>query len=140
MNSQELAYRLSRIAMDSSSGCAHPPPPESLPSSSPYELDCSRFDSMSSTASLSYSSFSTSSYSSSSSSRQEQPQGHQLIPSSPSPRGMIKGWGSAMSRTRCMNSLSSLASTSSFGSGFCSESSQPTPNEGWGYFADTPSK
>mmetsp|Transcript_12032 Transcript_12032/g.21413 ORF Transcript_12032/g.21413 Transcript_12032/m.21413 type:complete len:139 (-) Transcript_12032:260-676(-) len=138
MNSIELAYKLGRISMDSSSSSV-PPPPASLSSSSsmssslPYELDCTGFEGMSpspSSASSSYGSLSS----------QEEPQGYES--QSSLSRGMSKGWGSTLSRSRCVHNLASLGST-------CSESSTSTRqvppygtglNEGWGHFVDSRSR
>ena len=139
MNPIEFAYQFGGMSVDSSSSSV-PPPPASLSSSSsassslPYELDCTGFDGMSSSPSLA----SLSSYGSLSS--QDEPQGHES--QSSSPRGMTKGWGSTMSRSRCVHNLSTLGSAcsessisprqiSSFGTG---------PNEGWGYYVDTRSR
>lgn len=87
-----------------------------------FELDCSRFDCIAPSPS-----FASSSRCNLSSSQA----------GSHSKRDMIKGWGSNLSRSRCIRNLSSLGSRSS------SESipiSPPLagPNEGWGYYVDTP--
>ena len=138
MNSIELAYKLGRISMDSSSGSV-PPPPASLSSSSsmssslPYELDCTGFEDMSPSPSSALSSYG-------SLSSQEEPQGYES--QSSLSRGMSKGWGSTLSRSRCVHNLASLGSA-------CSESSTSTrqippygtgTNEGYGYFVDSRSR
>eukprot|EP00571_Detonula_confervacea_P006555 CAMPEP_0172329858 /NCGR_PEP_ID=MMETSP1058-20130122/61097_1 /TAXON_ID=83371 /ORGANISM="Detonula confervacea, Strain CCMP 353" /LENGTH=125 /DNA_ID=CAMNT_0013047051 /DNA_START=121 /DNA_END=501 /DNA_ORIENTATION=+ len=125
MNSLEITHQLRRIFMDSKH-CASPPP-ESLSSSlCPHELDRSGLDGMSPSPSL------ASSYNSLSSQESQ---------SSYASRGVSTGLCSTLSRSRCVNNLSSLCSTSSE----CTSSSRQIPpyesgpNEGYGYFIDTSS-
>lgn len=121
MNSLELAYKMKYLSMDSC--CGLPPPPLSTSSPS-YELDCSRFDMLPSSA--------TSSVSSLSSMNQ--------APTS-NGRGMIKGWGSAISRSRCVDNLSSLGRSSSSDSSLSRprhyEANAVGPAGSWGYFVDS---
>lgn len=125
MNSLEIAYQI-RISNDSNYMSE---PPKTLGSSSPqspppcsHELDCSRFDSYSSSTT------SSSMYSQSS----QQPYGGVLV----------KGFGITLSRSRCMTNLSSLGNVATETS-IPLQLSGPThyesgPNEGsWGYFVDS---
>lgn len=129
MNSLENAYQI-RISNDSNYTSE---PPKTLGSSSPqspppcsHELDCSRFDSYSS--STTSSTTSSSMYSQSS----QQPYGGVLV----------KGFGITLSRSRCMTNLSSLGSVATETS-IPLQLSGPThyesgPDKGsWGYFVDS---
>lgn len=132
MNSLDMSFRLQQFMNDSNcSSCSSlPTPPESLPKdSSPsaaeeYEFDCTKF------AILSSSTCSTTVASSVSSlSTQESLES-----------GLIKGWGSTLSRGRCVNNLSALGSVASESSILrCPSGYESNPNEAsWGYFVDTP--
>lgn len=133
MNSLDMSFQLEQLMNDSSncSICSFPTPPESLPTdSSPnaaadhYEFDCTKF------AILSSSTCSTTVASSVSSlSTQESLES-----------GLIKGWGSTLSRSRCVNNLSALGSVASESSiQRCPSGYKSNPNEAaWGYFVDTP--
>mmetsp|Transcript_11976 Transcript_11976/g.20793 ORF Transcript_11976/g.20793 Transcript_11976/m.20793 type:complete len:128 (-) Transcript_11976:519-902(-) len=124
VNSLELAYQLRRISIES--GSSVPPPPDMISimscsttssSSQEFELDCSRFDSISPSPSFASSvgSFPSANY--------EKQQ------------GMIGG----LSRSRCAHNLSALCSSSSAGSTSSSRQMfESGPNEGWGYYVDTP--
>mmetsp|Transcript_5338 Transcript_5338/g.9550 ORF Transcript_5338/g.9550 Transcript_5338/m.9550 type:complete len:140 (+) Transcript_5338:42-461(+) len=139
MNFMELAYhQFGRTSVDSSNFVPSPlaaslSSSPDMSSSLPYELDCTLFECMSPSPS-------SASSSCGSLSSQEEPQDHE--PPSSSPRGMTKGWGSTMSRSRCVHNLSTLGSA-------CSESSISArqvssfgtgPSEGWGYYVDTRSR
>lgn len=116
MNS--IAYQMRRMSIESSAL-----PPASLSASmvsaadsQDFELDfdCSGFDAMS--PAPSYGSFSSQS---------------------------SAGWGNGgLSRSRCVNNLSSLGSASSadVGVGSARQMHAPGPNAGWGYFVDTPAR
>mmetsp|Transcript_32806 Transcript_32806/g.68997 ORF Transcript_32806/g.68997 Transcript_32806/m.68997 type:complete len:124 (+) Transcript_32806:96-467(+) len=123
MNSLELAYQLRRMSIDSSSNSSVPTPPEMLSAASmsysstgEFELDCSQFDSM--TPASSFNSM------------------EQGLSSN--------GWGShGLSRSRCAHNLSTFGSASSADSLSLTRqtpSYESGPNEGWGYYVDTPSR
>lgn len=139
MNSLSLAYSMRTMSITSSTN-SMPEPPESLhfSSSTSYELDCSKFDcgglspSTPSLASLSYNSLASQESSLS-----------QQSSSTLSSQGNINGWGSTLSRSRCVHNLSALGCSSSADVGVSTRSArdippyESTPNEGWGYYADT---
>ena len=140
MNTLDFTYQTTMIGSSSS---PLPPPSTSLASSYcdesssadiPYELECSKFDTMT----PSYPSL-ASFNSLSSDISQDYPSRRPQVES-----GMIKGFGSTLSRSRCVHNLSSLGSVSSFERNTRCTSSIPKygsgPNEGYGYFVDTPSK
>ena len=123
-------------------------PPESL--TDHHSFDCSSFDFAAMTTTMSPSPSLTSSFNSLSS------QESSIITSSSSssphspcsppnrPLGSIKGWGSTLSRSRCVNNLSSFGGGSdSADVGVCSRRTIPAYNnksgatDGWGYFVDT---
>ena len=125
-------------------------PPESL--TDHHSFDCSSFDfAAMTTTMLSPSPSLTSSFNSLSSqessiitpSSSSSPQS----PCSPPnrPLGSIKGWGSTLSRSRCVNNLSSFGGGSdSADVGVCSRRTIPAScnnksgaKDGWGYFVDT---
>mmetsp|Transcript_38360 Transcript_38360/g.62766 ORF Transcript_38360/g.62766 Transcript_38360/m.62766 type:complete len:131 (-) Transcript_38360:515-907(-) len=130
MNSLELAYQLRRMSIDSSSSgsCSVPPSPEMLSASmmsdsscstQEFELDCSRFESISPTPSF------ASSFNSLSSAHHTTDQ----------------GMSSGLSRSRCAHNFSSLCSTSSAGSTSSTRQMvESGPIAGWGYFVDTTSR
>jgi hypothetical protein len=110
----------------------------------PTTLDCSGFDKSSSFGST---------FSFASESSQNLPSSPQHLPAyQPHPSmqvqqqqfnsGLVKGFGSSLSRSRCVTNLSSLGSVASETS-IPLQSSRPThyesgPNEGsWGYFVDS---
>ena len=111
--------------MDSaaSSSSSVPPPPEmlsaamSLDASHEFELDCSRFDTMTMTPTPSYNSLAS----------------HQ-------------SHGNGLSRSRCVHNLSALggSSSSDYSVGSLRQESSyasgPNAGPGWGYFVDTPSR
>lgn len=122
MNSLELSYNMKYLSMESRYGANQPPETLSAStqssSSQDYELDSSMFDVMSASSSF----------------------GSQSSLPQHNGNRMVKGWGSALSRSRCVNNLSSLGSASSESS---ARISQPRPHNanigspGWGYYADT---
>mmetsp|Transcript_27196 Transcript_27196/g.57391 ORF Transcript_27196/g.57391 Transcript_27196/m.57391 type:complete len:136 (-) Transcript_27196:583-990(-) len=134
VNSLELAYRLRMITVDSSSSSSSvPPPPDmmstmsysSMSSNTQFELDCSRFNSISPSPS-----FASSVSSFSSSAQYEKRQG---------------GMSGGLSRSRCAHNLSALCSSSSSTEYSTLSSTRQMyessgPNEGWGYFVDTPKR
>ena len=118
-------------------------PPESL-TDDHHSFDCSSFDfAAMTTTMLSPSPSLTSSFNSLSS--QESKSSPQSPCSPPNrPLGSIKGWGSTLSRSRCVNNLSSFGGGSdSADVGVCSRRTIPAynnksgANDGWGYFVDT---
>ena len=139
MNSLSLAYSMRTMSITSSEN-SMPEPPESLHSSyTSYELDCSKFDwgglspSTPSLASLSFNSLASQASSLS-----------QQSSSTITSQGNINnGWGSTLSRSRCVHNLSALGCSSSADVGVSTRSArdippyESTPNEGWGYYADT---
>ena len=116
-------------------------PPESLTDN--HSFDCSSFDFAAMTTMLSPSPSLTSSFNSLSS--QESSSSPQSPCSPPNrPLGSIKGWGSTLSRSRCVNNLSSFGGGSdSADVGVCSRRTTPaynnksSANDGWGYYVDT---
>lgn len=137
MKSFDLAYEMKYVLADYH--CSDSPSPEMLPSimrrslDSDYELDCTRFGGAMP--------------SNSSESSLESQAGLSETPcETKTGRGLVKGWGSALSRSRCLNDLSSLGSASSDSS--TSSKRRRTsyvagPNatrDSWGYFVDTLSK
>eukprot|EP00585_Thalassiosira_rotula_P006231 CAMPEP_0196144336 /NCGR_PEP_ID=MMETSP0910-20130528/15965_1 /TAXON_ID=49265 /ORGANISM="Thalassiosira rotula, Strain GSO102" /LENGTH=139 /DNA_ID=CAMNT_0041405963 /DNA_START=31 /DNA_END=453 /DNA_ORIENTATION=+ len=139
MNSFEVPSQITLSSKSSSSVLAPQMSTISLSprASSPFpqhELDCSGFNGMTPSPSL------VSAPDHSLSSRNCKPKMHHERTSS----GMISGWGSALSRSRCANNLASLGSSRSSRSGNSTSTRQippygTGPNEGWGYFADTQS-
>ena len=122
-----IAYQMQVLSMANNCNDSLPPPPESLNSSFtttsseetyPFELDCTGFvDNTSS----SYNSMQSQQSQASSSLSQAS---HQ----------------SSMKRSHCHTNLSSLGSVSSADLGVMSLSNtrrMSSPNDGWGYFADT---
>jgi len=135
MNSSlDMAFRLQQLMNDSSpSNCSLPPPPDSLPvdpsqtgkmcpaAEDEYEFDCSKF-------AMTSSSICSTTVASSVSS---------LSTLDSSDFGLIKGWGSTLSRNRCVSNLSALGSVASETSIPRSSDYESNPNEAWGYFVDT---
>jgi hypothetical protein len=132
-NSFDFNYQMRRLSVGSSGSI--PPPPASLSASvmsfssaesHEFEHDCSRFAAMTPASSFNF--LSASHYA--------------------TERRMVnQGWGSGgLSRSRCVNNLSSLgdsfssASDNSDGSSRQIPSYEAGPNAGWGYFVDTPSR
>ena len=138
MNSIELAYKLGRISMDSSSSdsSSFSSPQEMLSASASmmsdeFDFDCSSFDIFAPSPSL------ASSFGSLASAQQHTTR-----------QAMInQDWGSdsAMARSRCVNNLSTLGSASSssdsLGSTYQTPSScASTGPNAWGYYVDTPAR
>jgi hypothetical protein len=132
-NSFDFDYQMRGLSIGSSGSI--PPPPAILSASvmsfssaesHEFEHDCSRFAAMTPASSFNF--LSASHYA--------------------TERRMVnQGWGSGgLSRSRCVNNLSSLgdsfssASDNSDGSSRQIPSYEAGPNAGWGYFVDTPSK
>ena len=133
-NSFDFDYQMRRLSIGSSDSV--PPPPASLCSSmmsftsadlQEFEHDCSRFPTVMPSPSSKF--LSTSHFANA------RRTGNQV-------------WGSGgLSRSRCVNNLSSLgdsfssASENSVGSSIRISSYEAVPpNAGWGYFVDTPSR
>ena len=111
----DLACNMQRMAINGV------PPTKMSSSDSNPEFDASSFDSFMLTPASSVSSFG-----SVTSLLQHQ-----------NSQGSIKGFGSAISRSRCANNLSSLGSASSH-QGYMPRHNVSGPNEGsWGYFVDS---
>ena len=119
-------------------------PPESL--TDHHSFDCSSFDfAAMTTTMLSPSPSLTSSFNSLSSQESSIISSTQSPCSPPNrPLGSIKGWGSTLSRSRCVNNLSSFGGGSdSADVGVCSRRTIPAYNnksgatDGWVYFVDT---
>ena len=132
-SSLELANRMRIISIDSS--CDVTPPPDMLSacnmlitSTANSELDCKMFD-------VSLSSCSANSSCSDGIQQQSRP-AHEG-------RGMIKGWGSAISRNRCVSNLSALGSMSSESNARLTRPSSQCyggafgTGGSWGYYVDT---
>jgi len=126
-----IAYQMQVLSMANNCNNTLPPPPESLNSSFtttsseetyPFELDCTGFVDNTSLSSSSYNSMQSQQSQASSSLSQTS---HQ----------------SSMKRSHCHTNLSSLGSSvSSADLGVMSLSNtrrMSSPNDGWGYFADT---
>jgi len=133
MNSLDMSFQLQQLMNDSASTyCSLSPPPDSLPKdSSPnaaadqFEFDCTKFTNLSSSI------CSTTVASSISSLSTQDSMGS----------GLIKGWGSTLSRSRCVSNLSALGSVASESSIPRRSGYESNPNEAaWGYFVDTPHK
>ncbi|KAL3822556.1 hypothetical protein ACHAXA_007667 [Cyclostephanos tholiformis] len=123
-NTFDFDFHMRRLAIESSDSIPHPPASlsESMmrftsPEPQEFEYDCSRFVAMTPASSFDFSS--------------ERRMGG-------------RGWGSSgLSRSRCVNNLSSLGNSFSYTSDSCVSSSRQVssePNAGWGYFVDTPSR
>ena len=125
-----IAYQMQVLQMSNNCNSSLPPPPESLNSSFtttsseetyPFELDCTGFVDNTSLSSSLYNSMQSQQSQASSSLSQAS---HQ----------------SSMKRSHCHTNLSSLGSVSSADLGVMSLSNtrrMSSPNDGWGYFADT---
>ncbi|KAL7460364.1 hypothetical protein ACHAXS_000820 [Conticribra weissflogii] len=130
MNSLELAYQMKSLAMDSRQSV--PRQPETLSGNMPassalnFQMDSSRFDMMSSSALSSFESPCNQS---------------QLYSSMVKGKGMSHGWGSTLSRSRCVSNLSCLGSVSSEGSGELPHSrlyyTSLDNGDSWGYYVDS---
>ncbi|KAL7429377.1 hypothetical protein ACHAXM_001625 [Skeletonema potamos] len=138
MNSIEIsAFQLQLLmgcSSSSTSDCILPPPPESLPTNpsmlkkicpaaeDEQEFDCSKFASPPSSICSTTVASSVSSLSSLDSAT----------------LGLAKGWGSTLSRSRCVSNLSALGSVASETSISRRSSYESKPHEAsWGYFVDT---
>ena len=134
-----MTFRLQQLMDDSSSSnCSLPPPPDSLPSipsqkykicpaatEDEYEFDCSKF-------SLPPSSICSTTVASSVSS---------LSTLDSSDSGLIKGWGSTLSRSRCVSNLSALGNVASETSIPRIATFESNRHEAsWGYYVDTPAE
>ncbi len=147
-SSSLLSFQLQQMTMDAECGSSSslPPPPESLPShlsriicpvaakeghKHEFEFDSSKFDSScppssicSTTVASSISSLST------------------VDTSSTMQQDITKmGWGSTLSRSRCVTNLSALGGVASETSSISRRHSshyESSPNEAYGYFVDTP--
>lgn len=139
--SSQLAFQLRLVSLDSQFSVSEPPQSlQSSASGSCYEMDCSSFDMLPSSRAPSIGSTSSSSqfqptshhHQHSMHYHQYQHQPHQLN------NGLVKGFRSTLSRSRCISDLSSLGSTSSISSRASQMHQGSSPNEGgWGYFVDS---